>query len=222
MQLPLAELSLPESHPRYGEACHVFGYALSHPRGIVLVDSGVGAGHALIDELYHPRSTPLDAALARAELPRDEVYALVNTHLHFDHCGGNRLFPHVPIFVQRAEWEAAHEPSYTGPEWLDFAGSDYQLLDGESEILPGLHIIPSPGHTPGHQSVLLDTPTGRELVVGQAAYTAAEFEQTRTTPAPIDEGTWSAEAYAASLHRLQNLDASRAYFSHDREIWGQA
>lgn len=116
VQLQLAELSLPESHPRYGEACHVFAYALRHPRGIVLVDSGVGTGNALIDKLYRPSSTPLDAALARAELPRSELCALVNTHLHFDHCGGNRLFPHVPIFVQRAEWEAAHEPYYTVPD----------------------------------------------------------------------------------------------------------
>jgi N-acyl homoserine lactone hydrolase len=59
---------------------------------------------------------------------------VINTHLHFDHCGGNRLFPGVPIYVQRSEREAARRPDYTIPEWVEFEGATYEELDGPAEI----------------------------------------------------------------------------------------
>src|SRR5919197_6565968 len=102
---------------------------------------------------------------------------VINTHLHFDHCGGNRLFAGVPIYVQRAEREAAREPDYTIPEWAEFEGATYEEVDGEAEILPGIRVVPTPGHTPGHQSVLVDTEDGLVVVAGDVGYTWKQFDE---------------------------------------------
>ena len=96
--------------------------------------------------------------------------------MHFDHCGGNRLFPGIPIHVQRRELEAVREPDYTIPEWVEFEGATYVELDGEAEIVPGVRVLPTPGHTPGHQSVLVDTDDGLVVVAGDVAYRWEDFD----------------------------------------------
>ncbi len=105
---------------------------------------------------------------------------MINTHLHFDHCGGNRLFPGVPIHVQRAEREAARADDYTIPEWVEFEGATYVEHDGEAEILPGVRIVPTPGHTPGHQSVLVSTREGLVVVAGDVGYTWGQFDRSES------------------------------------------
>src|ERR1041385_395254 len=76
------------------------------------------------------------------KIPRD-VVCVINTHLHFDHCGGNRLFAGTPIYVQRREREAARTEDYTIPEWVEFEGATYVELEGEHEVLPGVRVVPS-------------------------------------------------------------------------------
>ena len=145
----------------------VYVWTIEHADGVVLVDTG------MID------STPeLDAegAVPMPEnLPRD-VVCVINTHFHFDHIGGNRLFPGLPIHVQRVEMQGPHEP----PEWVDFPGATYVEHDGEAEVLPGIRLLPTPGHTPGHQSVLVDTPDGLVVIGGDVAYTFDELESGET------------------------------------------
>ena len=92
----------------------------------------------LIEKLYRPRRVPLDEVLVSRGAELGDVVAVVNSHLHFDHCGGNRLFPGVPIHVQRAEYEATRTPHYTVREWVDFPGACYELHDGAAEILQGI------------------------------------------------------------------------------------
>ena len=102
---------------------------------------------------------------------------MANCHLHFDHSGQNgRIPPGVPIFVQRAEWAKVHEPDYTVPEWIDVPGLTYEVLDGEIEVAPGLRLIPTPGHTAGHQSLVLDAEDGTVVLAGQAVQSRAEWE----------------------------------------------
>ena len=75
---------------------------------------------------------------------------VVNTHLHFDHCGGNHLFAGKPIYVQRRELDDARtQDDYTIREWVDAPGVRYVPVDGELELLPGLRLVPAPGHTRG-------------------------------------------------------------------------
>src|SRR6266545_1407619 len=113
------------------------GYLVSHPAGLLLVDTGMGR-HPEVDAHYRPRRRNLDAALAGAGERVDGIRFLVNCHLHFDHCGGNPALPGRPIFTQRAELETAlHTPDYTLPGLVDAPGLRYEQLDGEAEILPG-------------------------------------------------------------------------------------
>ncbi|MDE3026626.1 MAG: MBL fold metallo-hydrolase, partial [Acidobacteriota bacterium] len=109
------------------------------------------------------------------------VAVVVNTHLHFDHCGGNRRFAGVPIHVQRRELaDARADPDYTIPDWVDFDGAAYVEHDGEAEVLPGIRLLPTPGHTAGHQSVLVEAAEGPVLLGGDVAYSFRELGRGET------------------------------------------
>jgi len=149
-----------------GKTYPFHAYALAHPDGLVLVDTGMIDSVPELDETYSPTLNPL----TEQDFPLDQVKLVINTHLHFDHCGGNRLFPGTPIYVQKIEREAARGPDYTIPEWVEFDGATYVELEGEAEILPGIRVLPTPGHTDGHQSVLVDTDEGLVVIGGDVAH----------------------------------------------------
>ena len=152
-----------------GESWPGFSDTIDHPDGLVLVDTGMIDTTPELDEEWHPTPHPLpDELVSRVEV-------VVNTHLHFDHCGGNRLFVGKPIHVQRRELaDARSEEDYTVPEWVDFLGATYVEHDGEVEILPGVRLVPAPGHTAGHQIVVVETDEGAVVLGGDVGYSFAE------------------------------------------------
>jgi len=200
--LHLADVTYPSSHPLAGKDGPVLAFAIRHPNGIVLVDTGIGEGDEWVDKNYRPRARDVREALTGAKLDADGVRAIVNSHLHFDHCGQNRAFAGVPIYVQRTELDLARE-GYTVVEWVDFAGARYDAVDGDREIVDGVSVLATPGHTPGHQSVTVRTGDGLVLIAGQAAQDARSFA---TGPADL------------SIQRLRELNADRIHFSHDRAV----
>jgi N-acyl homoserine lactone hydrolase len=127
----------------------VLGYAVIHPRGTLLLDTGMGS-HPDVDAHYRPRRTPFRAALGSVGLSVDDVTLVVNCHLHFDHCGGNPELAGRPVLVQERELAAARGPDHTLPELVDAPGIRYDVVDGEAEPLPGVLVLPTPGHTDGH------------------------------------------------------------------------
>jgi N-acyl homoserine lactone hydrolase len=167
-------------------------HVVDHPDGRILIDTGMIDSTPELDEEWRPF---FDAAA----IPRD-VACVINTHLHFDHCGGNRLFAGTPIYVQRVEREAAREPDYTVPDWAEFPGATYVELDGEAEIASGVRVVPTPGHTPGHQSVLVETHDGLVVVGGDVAYTWQAFDD------PTNEAARS----------LEELRPRRIWLAHSR------
>jgi glyoxylase-like metal-dependent hydrolase (beta-lactamase superfamily II) len=217
--LHLADVTLPAGTPQAGEVCPVYGFVVTHPAGAVVVDTGIGEGHPGVESLYRPARRPLAEHLSALKIAPADVVLVINTHLHFDHCGDNRLFPGTPVVVQRAEYEAAQESAYTVPGWVNFPRARFHLLDGEAEVLPGLTAVPTPGHTPGHQSVMLETGDGPVIIAGQAAYTAEEFSNPARRHARGLEMAWDLERSLESLRRLQALGPQRVYFSHDPAIW---
>jgi glyoxylase-like metal-dependent hydrolase (beta-lactamase superfamily II) len=122
-------------------------------------------------------SQELLAALAAAGAHPDEITTVILTHLHYDHAGNNRLFPKARFFVQREELRYALAPTtfdataYFAPSLgitPDYLGTKFELLDGDAEIADGVRVITTPGHTPGHQSVIVSTAGGRYCVAGDA------------------------------------------------------
>jgi glyoxylase-like metal-dependent hydrolase (beta-lactamase superfamily II) len=135
--------------------------------------------------------------------------------------GSNWRFSDVPIFVQAREWAMVHEPDYTVPEWVDAPGLRYEVLEGEAEVAPGLRLIPTPGHTAGHQSLAVEIPAGAVLITGQAVLTVDEWEgraNAATSGEPL-EGEDGRKDYRDSVRRLHGLDPARVHFVHDPAIW---
>ena len=201
-----------------GQTGVVVAYAIRHSRGVFLFDTGFGFGNAELDDYYKVRARAVPDALAEAGIDPGEITALANCHLHADHSGQNLLFPGVPIYVQPAEWAAAHELDYTVVEWIDFPGARYEQVAGDHEITPGIRIFATPGHSPGHQSLVIDTPDGSLLLAGQAVYSHGEWSGI----AGAREGESVARdqpAYARSVARLRALNPKRVLFGHDRQGW---
>jgi N-acyl homoserine lactone hydrolase len=150
-----------------GERWPVFVWTIDHPAGRVLVDTGMIDSAPEVED-FAPRPYP-------ENIPRD-VDCVINTHLHFDHCGGNRLFPGIPIHVQARELADARSlDDYTIREWVDFGGATYVEHEGEAEVLSGIRLLPTPGHTNGHQVVLVETDDGPNVIGGDVGYSFREL-----------------------------------------------
>ena len=201
----------------------IVAHAIVHRDGVFLFDTGVGTGNAEIDAWFSPRVTFVDDALADVGIALGDVTGAANCHLHFDHSGQNgRVPPGVPIFTQRAEWHMLHEPDYTIAEWIDVPGLRYELIDGDVEVAPGLTLVATPGHAPGHQSLVIATDDGPVVVAGQAVWTRDEWDGATDDERSGAPSADDPDAYAASVLRLRGLDPVRVHFAHDRAVWHRA
>ena len=182
-----------------GERMPVCVHLIDHPQGRVLVDTGLTALHPAVADM-DPRLEPLTGQ----DLDLSSIDLVVNTHLHFDHCGGNHLFAGRPIHVQRRELEDARTlPDYTIPEWVDAPGVDYVPVDGELELLPGIRLVPAPGHTDGSQVVVVGTGDHPAVVCGDTIVWHAELDAPRT------EGQ----------RLVLGLEPAEVWLAHEREPW---
>ena len=196
-----------------------YAHAVVHRDGVFLFDNGCGFGNERVASTFTPRVTAIEDALAEHGISLADVTSAANCHLHFDHSGQNVRIPAgVPIFVQRDEWAKVHEPDYTVPEWIDVPGLTYEVLDGEIEVAPGLRLIPTPGHSAGHQSLVLDAEEGTVVLAGQAVQSRAEWEGA-TEPGASGAAEAPDFRYGSSVERLRGLDPVRVHFAHDAAIW---
>ncbi len=115
----------------------------------------------------------------------DDVDVVINTHLHCDHCGGNSKFKNAAFYVQSREWHEAFHPIIPEAPFYDKASFDknavnyfmWNFIDGDAHILPGVDVITTPGHTAGHQSVLLNTKDGVLCVSGDICNIAENINE---------------------------------------------
>jgi N-acyl homoserine lactone hydrolase len=195
------------------------GYLVEHPDGLLLMDTGMGT-HPEVDAYYRPRRRSLPTALADAGARVEDVALVVNCHLHFDHCGGNPQLPGRPILTQRAELTAARGTDYTLPELVDAPGLRYEQLDGEAEVLPGVLVLPTPGHTAGHQSLVVRRDDGTVVVAGQSHDTATAYSADALAWRAAHDGHEPPPPLIpAWIDRLQRLDPARVVFAHDHAVW---
>ncbi len=199
----------------------VMGYAVRHRGGIFLFDTGLGFGNPDLEARYHPVQRRIDDALAEVGIALADVTAVANCHLHADHAGQNSAFPEVPIYVQAPEWEIAHTTEHTVLEWIDFPAARYVQITGDHAPFDGIRIMATPGHTPGHQSLVVETDHGLTVLVGQAVYTVDEWSG---EPDELEgrSGASDRDAYDRSTQRLHALEPAFAHFGHDRRSWTRA
>lgn len=160
------------------------------------------------------RDQRVDAQLAKIGLHTSDVDLVVNTHLHFDHAGGNELFVGVPIAVQLAELAAAREHEYL-PVW-DAPGLVFQPVEGDWSPLPGVEMLLTPGHTPGHQSMLVRLEREPWLFTWDAVYTEEHWRGHKLG------AVGNVAAARASIKRLRQVAArerARIIFGHDIAQW---
>ena len=192
----------------------VHGFLIKHPQGAGMVDTGYGLDTELIKD-YRAVNAPVAAALRRHDVDPSDIRWVINSHLHFDHCGQNAVFPQAPVYVQRAEYERRDDPQYTVVEWLRYAGARWELLDDEKEIVPGVRVVTTPGHTAGHQSIRVATTQGTALLTGDACWTVDIFEGEPAKAGMADD----LPTFQQSLEKLRRLEPTSVHFCHDNRTW---
>ena len=199
----------------------VHGFVIKHPSaGAILVDTGVGYPDELVKEWRVVNRHAADA-LSQHDLSPADIRIVINTHLHFDHCGQNAVFKHAPFYVQRDELERARKEETLTAEWFDFAGAKFELVDGDAEVAPGVRVVATPGHTVGHQSVIVESDDGSAVMIGDAAYTVDIYEAgddadlSKWPGQHADRGSWS-----ESLRRLREMRPHEVHFCHDTRVGG--
>jgi glyoxylase-like metal-dependent hydrolase (beta-lactamase superfamily II) len=176
---------------------------IEHDHGLVLVDTGVGnkEDSKFLDIYAVENSSPccptlLEDAIGEAGFTPLDVKYVINTHLHFDHAGGNTVvgaagaedapvslaFPEATYYVQKGELAFARAPnertiaSYLPPNFERVAAANrWHLVDGEANVLPGLRVLPTPGHVPFHQSVLFTSGGETACFIGDLIPTVAHL-----------------------------------------------
>jgi len=197
--------------------------------GLFLFDTGFDLEHTnrvLPFEL--PEQTPeqtIPAQLAACGFRLADVGTLVNSHLHFDHVGGNKHFRGTRTVVHERELEHArdHEPfehfGYSDTSW-DHEGARFEPVSGDLELAPGLRLFETPGHTIGHYSLLV-VPSRAEarpmLFAFDVAYTRTAYER------GVQPGFhYDPVAGVRSIRRLKELaerHGADVFFSHDMDAW---
>lgn len=193
----------------------------------VVVDTGADLSrawdHHRIRMEQSPEERP-DAAVRALGIDPDEVGLVVNTHLHWDHCSNNHLFPNARIAVQQREIAFARNPVVwhrrqfedllgVTASWLR-AEERIDPIDGDTELAPGLSVVSLPGHTPGSQGVVVEAETNRYLIAGDCVDLYENWEGDAEA-VRIPSGFFTdLVAYEQSLRRIERLDCE-VIPSHD-------
>lgn len=235
---------IPESLSLLGGRQDVFmlepvtGAAVAYDDGWVLLDTGFNTGivrdpvkraaHYNFDSYTAvvPPGEPLLDQVAAAGLDMSELAVCAVSHLHCDHAGGLRhLVGGPPVVLHSAELafglNGAEIADAYFREDYDIPGIAYHLIDGPVELAPGLSVLPTPGHTPGHLSFRIDLPETGSVVM---ACDSADLVRNVTGPVPCGTTTHTGLAAAAKasveqLNLLHNQVGTQVWPGHDPEFW---
>jgi len=208
-------------------------FLIDHPRGTVLFDTGLhrdaqfepakrlGLAARVFDVEFHP-GEDVAARLAALDIDAHAVRYIVNSHLHFDHTGGNAAIPNARLVVQRAEWEAGHDADLVRKNFYDpkdyDTGHDALVVNGEHDLFGDGRVVcmPTYGHTPGHQSLRVRLDSGEIILTGDACYLRRTLDELHLPSVVYDR-----EAMLSALRHLRTLrDAgARIFYGHDPEFW---
>lgn len=217
MALEIKRLHLASLRGVDGLEWPVHGFVVTFPGGAVLVDTGVGGPQKWLANWQVVNSSVADA-LDEIDMTPGDIGLVINTHLHFDHCGQNAVFKHAAFYVQRAELDRARVQSPQLAEWFDFMGARFELLDGDAEVLPGLRVITTPGHTVGHQSVIVESGDAcSDVLIGDAAYQPRQYQDPDSDDLPDGQAS-DVSAWRDSVRRIKSAAPDRVHFCHHTDV----
>jgi glyoxylase-like metal-dependent hydrolase (beta-lactamase superfamily II) len=210
-------------------------YLIVHPKGKVIFDSGLHTGlqtdpaarigkAASYTKVEYRPGEELRSRLAILDVRPEEITHLVNSHLHYDHSGGNEQVPNAPLIIQKPEWEAAMDPNLAyknGFDKRDFdLGQDVKQISGEHDLFGdgSVTLFPTYGHTPGHQSMKITLPRGDVVLTGDACYMRKTLDDLHLPRASF---LHDREGMIASLQKFRDLQRSgaRIFYGHDPDHW---
>jgi|SRR5579871_2385078 len=208
-------------------------YLVVHPHGKVLFDTGLNIAmrqdkQRLLGpdadswEIDFPEGDDITSQLARLRIAPGEIRFVVNSHLHFDHCGGNASFPNATMVIHAKEWRASHmkvmqDAGVYNPLEFEHMASVMQLT-GEQDLFGdgAVVVFPTPGHTPGHQSMRLKLFSGEVVLAADCCYLKQTLDALH-----LPKFSYNAEQMKESLFLLRRMqaDGARIFFGHDPEFW---
>jgi 4-pyridoxolactonase len=204
-----------------------YGLLIEHDDGLFVFDTGFDLDHTnAVLPFELPEQTPeqtIPAQLRSCGFEPGDVTTLVNSHLHFDHVGGNKHLPDAPVVVHERELQQARncQPferfGYSDRSW-DYEGATFRTISGDTELARGLWLFETPGHTIGHYSLLVTPDSGRPMVFAfDVVYTAEALEK------GVQPGFhYDPVAGVASIERVKQIAAeneAEIFFSHDMDAW---
>ena len=208
-------------------------YLIDHPEGKVLFDTGLNLAMrqhkeellgplAATQELDFPNGSDIVSRLTAMAIETSAIRYVINSHLHYDHCGGNQHFPRATVVLQRREWKAAQNPkTWAAGIYVpaDFRhDQEIMEIEGEHDLYgDGLLVLfPTYGHTPGHQSLRVRLPSGDVVLAGDCCYLKRTLDRLH-----MPAGAYKMEQARASVMWLREMQASgaRIFFGHDPEFW---
>jgi 4-pyridoxolactonase len=205
----------------------IYSVLVEHADGLFLFDTGIDLEHVRrVFPKEEPRQSEQQGILAQLALcgfEAADVSYVVNSHLHFDHVGGNRHFPRATTLVSKQELRQAKVPepfermAYSDQSF-DHPDVRFELLEGDVELAAGLRLFETPGHSAGHYSLLVEPPSGDALLFAfDAAYARESLERLIPSGFHLDP-----TAAVRSLRRLNSLARTydaRIFVAHDMDAF---
>jgi N-acyl homoserine lactone hydrolase len=164
-------------------ACYIW-YIESH-NGRILVDAGDSASTFINKGAPETDIVTVEEGLGKLGLKPDDIDIVIATHLHCDHIALGHLYRNARFVVQKSELEYAQNPHPIDAVLYDrsmFEGLNWEVIEGDKEIVPGISLLLTPGHSPGGQSVEINTSAGKAIITGFCAtertfYPTGEMER---------------------------------------------
>ena len=195
----------------------VYCFLVNHPKGNVIVDTGFSSNfeNTWGKRLRFYRPILEKDAVEYVKEKNVDVDFIINTHLHIDHCENNDSFKDAEIIVQKSEFESACSPKpYQILAYPDKISRelDYRLIDGDLDLFGDetVRIIKTPGHTEGHQSVLLNIGKENIFIAGDACYSSENLKY-NCLPGIL----WNPDKIMECYEMIRNLENTRIIFGHE-------
>lgn len=189
----------------------------------ILIDTGVPADYSAPGTPTPDNPKNVLEHLGDLGLTPDDIDVLIVTHFDIDHIGYNDSFPKAELVVQRAHYElarAGHPRFAAGREHWDHPALHYRLVNGDTELFPGLTLLETGGHAPFHQSVLVRLPQAGLVLLAIDAVVMERLFTVERTAWPMDD---NAEQLVASTRKLLDVAAREGVqltvFGHDGLQW---